>query len=945
LLEHQKSGARIFVIKNPDENKVFNITFRTPPNDNTGLPHILEHAVLCGSRKYPIKDPFVELAKGSLNTYLNASTYSDKTMYPVASCNDKDFRNLMDVYLDAVFYPNIYRDVRIFKQEGWHYELDSLDGELIYNGVVYNEMKGALSSPDTVLFNEIQYSLFPNHPYSFDSGGDPDSIPNLNLQKLLDFHKVYYHPSNAYIYLYGDMDMKEQLEWLDKSYLNQFDKIQVYSELKLVNSFEKPTNVCKQYAISSLQSLDKKTYLSYNVVLEKPKNLEESLALEILDYLLIDANGAPLKEAILELDIAEEVFSSFNNDLRQPIYSVVAKNANVEDSDTFIDTINKTLENIVEKGIPSRRLEAVLNRFEFDVKEADFGGYPKGFAYSKSLFETWIYDADPFETFQFEESFSKLRMKIKDNYFSNLIQNGFLKNNHRNILNLVPSETLLQEKEITVKNKLKAFKKSLTLKEKNQLIEDTKALKKYQSEPDSLEKLKTLPLLELDDIKKEPKYITYDVLEENTTKYILHKGDTNRILYGTLLFDLSYMQLDDISWVSLLVDLLGDFDTKNYTYSELSDEINLKTGDISFDLGLYDKANNPNVCIPKFEVEFKCLENQVEDTLRLIHEILKNSLWKDTQRLSHLISEINSQLAISLVESGDTFGSIRSASYHTISGKYNDGIHGIDYYKFIDELCKHKKYTGVLDRLESILKHILKSENSCVLINSEQAIIEAVQPKISKFMNEFDEKNMLKEFSKSYFRSLNEGFKTASQVQYCSLTGDFSKEGYKFNGHMNVLQTIVSLDYLWTQVRIKGGAYGCSASFKRNGIFYLSSYRDPNLSKTYEIYNELPNYIKNLQLNKRELTKYIIGTISDLDSPLTPKMMGEEALSSFLCGISNEDIIKERDEILNVQLSDLNSLGVLIELLVKQNHKCVIGNETTVEEEKKVFNTTENLFN
>lgn len=532
VLKHDKSGAKIMVVKNDDNNKVFNIIFRTPPpQDDTGLPHILEHSVLCGSRKYPVKDPFVELAKGSLNTFLNAMTYPDKTMYPVASCNDKDFRNLVDVYLDAVLYPNVYKDERILMQEGWHYEMEDVDGPVTINGVVYNEMKGASSSPEQVLFRQIQGALFPDHPYGYDSGGEPEAIPSLTQEEFLNFHKTYYHPSNAYVFLYGDLDVNEQLAWLDTEYLSAFDQISLDSELVTVDDFQGPVTVTKTYAIGAEESEDKRSYLSYNVAFDKPDSNSESIGLEILEYLLLDAPGAPLKEALLELGIAEDIFGSYDSGLNQPTFSIVAKNANVEDESIFLEAIKKTLTKYVNEGIEERKLQAAMNYFEFKLREADFGQYPKGgVIYSIKALETWLYDKDPLSNFKYEEAFEVLREGIHSNYFPDLIEKYLLNNSHQAILRLVPDKNLAQKKVKALEETMKDYAKGLSKSEKLALIEQTASLKAYQAEPNSKEALETIPLLSLDDIERKTEEISYEVFENESVHYVVHKTFTNNIV-------------------------------------------------------------------------------------------------------------------------------------------------------------------------------------------------------------------------------------------------------------------------------------------------------------------------------------------------------------------------------------------------------------------------------
>lgn len=945
LLEHEKTGARILVIQNKDDNKVFNITFRTPPADDTGLPHILEHSVLCGSRKFPVKDPFVELAKGSLNTFLNAMTYSDKTMYPVASCNDKDFKNLMDVYLDAVFYPNIYKDPRILQQEGWHYELDDVDGDVIYNGVVYNEMKGASSSPEQVLFRQIQGALFPDSPYGNDSGGEPEAIPNLTGEQFLAFHQHYYHPSNSFIYLYGDLDIPEQLQWLDEAYLSEFERIDIDSSLKEVPAFESKVYVQKPYAISSDSSADKKTYLSYNVAFNQPEEHWLSTGLEILEYLLLEAPGAPLKAALLDLGIAEDIFGSYDNGLNQPTFSIVAKNANSKDELLFVQTIEDVLKTITAEGFDKRRIEAAINYFEFKTREGDYGQYPKGIIYAIKALDTWLYGRDPFVNFYYDEVFSKLREGVKEGLLEALIQKYILDNSHCAILQLVPDGTLLEKKEVKLKEKLQTYKETLSKEDKENLVEATQALKVFQETPNTQEELATIPLLEKSDINPVAHPVTYDLEKEGDVTYVLHTTFTNNIVYGNILFDFSEVALEEVPYVGLLSRLMTKVNTKNYTYAALSDEINIYTGGIKANTNVYGVNNNPDECQLRLEVKFKCFSHKISETMKLVEEIVTGTLFEDTKRINELISENRSRLGMSLMSSGHSAAMTRAMSYHNLPGKYRDLLDGIGYFRFLEGIKEPEELDAVIEKLKCIAKKVLVKNQLTVTLNTEVSLMPSSKEAVQSCINALPVNDVQEEIEETLnFESLNEGFKSSSKVQYNALTGDYVAEGYTYTGHMKVLQTIMSLDYMWTEVRIKGGAYGGFGGFRKSGVFYLGSYRDPNLRKTYEIYDQLPDYVRGLKLDDREMTKYIIGTISQLDTPMTPSMRGEKALNMYMSEITAEDIQRERDEVLSTDVQALSPLGDVIEKLIEQNHICVIGNETIVEAEKEFLGEVTQLF-
>ena len=504
LLKHKKSGARVLLVENDDNNKVFSIAFRTPPSDSTGVPHIMEHSVLCGSKNFPAKDPFVELVKGSLNTFLNAMTYPDKTVYPVASCNDKDFQNLMHVYMDAVLYPNIYNHDKTFRQEGWSYKLDEKDGEISYNGVVYNEMKGAFSSPEGVLDRVVLNTLFPDNCYANESGGDPEVIPQLTYEQFLDFHRTYYHPSNSYIYLYGDMDMEEKLRWLDEEYLCHYDKKDVNSEIHLQKPFDEVQEKTFEYSIASDESTEENTFLSYNKVIGTTLDRELYQAFEILDYALLSAPGAPLKKALTDAGIGKDIMGSYDNGVYQPIFSVVAKNAEESQKDEFVKVIEDVLRGQVKNGINQKALLAGINYNEFRYREADFGNYPKGLMYGLQVMDSWLYDENqPFIHIEALETFEFLKNKVGTGYYEELIQKYLLDNTHGAIVVVRPEQGRTARLDAQLQDKLQKYKESLSEAEVEKLVADTKALEEYQSEPEAIENLEKIPVLRREDISRE----------------------------------------------------------------------------------------------------------------------------------------------------------------------------------------------------------------------------------------------------------------------------------------------------------------------------------------------------------------------------------------------------------------------------------------------------------
>ncbi|MBQ8857419.1 MAG: insulinase family protein [Lachnospiraceae bacterium] len=947
LLKHKKSGARIALLSNDDENKVFNIGFRTPPQDSTGLPHILEHSVLCGSKKFPVKDPFVELVKGSLNTFLNAMTYSDKTVYPVASCNDADFQNLMDVYLDAVFHPNIYDKEEIFRQEGWHYELEDADGELTLNGVVYNEMKGAFSSPEDVLEREIMAALFPDTPYGNESGGDPDVIPELTLEQFLDFHKKYYHPSNSYIYLYGNMDMVEKLQWLDEEYLSAYDKIEIDSALPMQEAFDETREVILEYPISEAEEEQDNTYLSFNKVIGTSLDKELYLAFQVIEYALLAAPGAPLKQAILDAKIGKDVMSSYDNGIMQPIFSIIAKNANTDQKDAFVTLIYQTLENIVNKGLDKKALEAGLNYYEFRYREADFGNYPKGLMYGLQAFDSWLYDENkPFIHLEALDTFASLRKRVDTDYFEKLIQEYLLDNTHAAVVVVEPKKGLAQKKEEELAKKLADYKASLTTEECEKLASFTKHLKEYQEEESPQEDLEKIPVLKLEDIDKNVRPFKNEELTISDTKVIFHEYHTNGIVYVNMAFDITKLPKELLPYASILKNVLGYVDTENYTFGELFNEINRKSGGISSTLGIYANDTDEDKNLATYELRAKALEDQMSFVFSMVEEILTRSKIDDEKRLYEIIAQLKSRLQMALPSHGHSTAVTRATSYFSETSDFSDRTGGIGFYRVVEELESNfaEKKETLIAKLKETCEYIFCPENLLVSVTGERKALTSLEAPLKVLQSCLKPAKEVKTEEKPVLVKKNEGFLTSSQVQYVAVAGNFKKAGLDYTGALRVLKVILSYDYLWLNVRVKGGAYGCMSGFTRTGNGYLASYRDPNLRGTFDVYRGTVDYLKNFAASDRDMLKYIIGTISDMDIPLTPSMAGQRSFTAYLTGVTEERILKEREEVLSCTVADIRKLADYIQAILDENAICVLGNEALLKKEEDLFDTLKPLF-
>lgn len=947
ILRHKKSGARIAILSNNDDNKVFYIGFRTPPEDETGVPHIIEHTTLCGSKKFPVKDPFIELAKGSLNTFLNAMTYPDKTVYPVASCNDQDFKNLMDVYLDAVFNPNITKYEEIFKQEGWHYELTGKDDELKINGVVYNEMKGAYSSPDEVLSSQIYRSLFPDNTYSKDSGGNPEYIPKLTYEAYLDFYHKYYHPSNSYIYLYGDMDVVERLEWLDKEYLSLYDYKKVNSEINKQPAFDEIKNVEAQYSITMDDSQENKTYLSYNRVVGD--TLDEMLyqAFDVLDYALVSSPGAPVKQALIDAGIGDDVYGSYDAGILQPVFSFVAKNANASQADEFESIIENTLKEVVKTGINKEALLAGINSSEFKFREADFGQFPKGLLFGLNCLDSWLFDdMKPFIHLECLGTFAKLRKAVDTDYFEKLIQEYLLDNTHGSSVTVKPKRGLGNEREEALAKELSDYKASLSDEEIKKLIEDTEHLKKYQEEPSSDEDLRKLPMLTRADMKKNAMLFSNIEDELLDVKVVRHDIESNGIDYISFLFDAGDFAQSELGYLGFFTNALGLVSTEKYSYTDLANATNIYTGGISTGTASHPDIKDRNNFVFKFEVKLKVLEKNLDKALELMEQMLLSSDFTDTKRLGELVAQIKARLQANLSSSGHLVAAMRSMSSFSRYALYQDELKGIAFYRSICRIEKELSESpkSVSDKLAAIAKKLFARNRMLISFTGNNEAYCNAKPSLEKVIAGFDKMSAVGNQAEVHFNTAKEAFIDASQIQYVAKTGDFICEGYEYTGALRLLRIILSYDYLWINVRVKGGAYGCMNTFLRSGESYFVSYRDPNLSDTLDVYDRIPEYIKSFSPDERDMTKYIIGTFSALDTPMNPEAKGSRSLSAYLEGITYEQIQKERNEILNAQPEDIRRLADLVEAVLKKDSICVIGNENMIKESAELFENVEKLI-
>jgi Zn-dependent M16 (insulinase) family peptidase len=936
LFEHISSGAKLIKIANSDANKTFIIAFKTTPESDDGSPHIMEHSVLNGSKSFPVKSPFDILMKGSLNTFLNAMTGNDRTMYPVASMNNKDYFNLMNIYLDAVFNPLLYDDKRILAQEGWHYELTGKESPVVYRGIVYNEMKGAYSSPSRELDYQIMQNLFPDNFYRFSSGGYPSSIPELTHEKFTAFHKKYYHPSNSRIVIYGDADLNEELNFINEKYLKNYTSQGEEITYPIQPSFDAMKEVSGSYSVTEGSKTENQTYLSLNFVTGLGKDQKLVYALNILSEVLVKQETAPIRKALETAGIGQDVSVDFSS-LNQNVFSFISQNANAQDKENFKKIIFDKLKEASEKGLDKESVDGAFNRIEFRTKELNSAQL--GLYYGYRVVAGWNYDDNPFLMLEYENIFKELREDIAKGYLEKVIKKYFIDNNHCLLLVLNPEPGLEKKKNTETEKKLKEYKEKLSEADIDAMVKETNDLMKYQKDDNSPEELATIPLLDLKDIDSKSKF--YEIKQDKLSGIPVFKYNlfTNNVVYLRQLYDMRVLPQELIPYTSLLTELLSNLSTSKYSYGELEKNLNIHTGGFSSSINFYLENNDDNKLIPKFVINSKAINTKTGKMIDLACEIVSNTMFDDKERLKSLLIRYQSNFEARIKSEGYDFANNRLKSYFSNEGMFAEITQGIDYYWFITDLVNNYEanYKKIIANLQKTSELLLNKNNLALFVvcsddDYKDFYGNLNNLKISeKKLNEYQTWNL-------NFEKKNEGLLTASKVQYVLQGYDFKKLRYEWNGKMRVLNQVLMRDYLYNKIRIIGGAYGGRSSISPNGEVIFGSYRDPNLKKTFENYAGTVEYLKNFKPNDAEMQRYIIGTIARLDMPLSPLNEGGTALRYYYQKTSREDLQKERDDVLSVTAQDIVNFTEMIEAMLKQNYYCVYGNENTIIDSKDLFN-------
>ncbi len=947
MLRHVKTGARVALFINDDENKLFSAAFRTPPVDDCGTPHIIEHCVLCGSEKYPVKEPFMQLVKTSMQTFLNAMTYPDKTIFPVSSCNDTDFVNLSNVYLDAVFAPNISKYEEIFMQEGWHYE-PTEDGGLEIGGVVYSEMMGAESSPDSNIYDLLIAAMFPDNTYGRNSGGDPEAIPDLTYEKFLEFYNKHYHPSNAYITLYGNLDFAERLDYIDREYLSKYEKIDPKTEITEQTPFgvgNIPT-ITKKYPISSEESSESKTFLAYGSVCADSLDALSCVAYDFLYDILVETPGSPVKAALTEAGIGQEIYGGFLNHMRRPVFSVIAKNTGSDRAGEFVDIVTSTLRNVRDKGINRKSLLAAIERSEFRFREGESGSASKGLNVTLSMLQSWLYsDDEPFAYIKADEILSKLRELCDTDYYEKLLDKILL-GEHSACLILEGDPDMNRRREAKLKAKLDDFCRDLSEDEYSAISEKYDKYCEYQEREETPEELSCIPLLSKDDINTKPQPLFIREAEVSGVKTVFHDIDTNGLAYVRFIFDMAHVQSEDLPYIDLISSLLGKVDTKKSKYADLLDEIRLATGGFGFASSVYRNSSADGSFKIKFEINLRMLAGKTSRAVELIHEIITDTKLEDTKRIKEILSEIVSEKQRDIVSSGSEFAAARAAAYTSSADACEDYLDGIESYRIQSRLLADydANREAISNKLKSLISSIFTKDGCIVSIATDDENRESVTESVSSFVASLPEGEKLPEVERLPLGNLNEGFMTSSQVQYVATCGNLSLAETAYSGKYQILTSILKNDYLYPEIRMKGGAYGYTAIVSQNsGNVSLSTYRDPCLRESVDVFKSSGEFIRNLDMTDSELLGHIIGTFGRIDRPMSPYLKAARSLSSYMTGRTYDDMLRDRNDMLTVTVDDIKSFADPLEKIIGNSSICVIGNEAKIRECSDLFDNTVKL--
>ncbi len=922
-LEHIKSGAQLVWLSRAEQNKTFMVGFQTLPENDTGVFHILEHSVLCGSKRFPVKEPFVELVKGSLNTFLNAMTFPDKTVYPVSSRNETDFFHLMNVYMDAVFAPAIYSNPNIFKQEGWHYELHEGETTPTFKGVVFNEMKGAYSSVGDVIISGLNGMLFPDNCYGYESGGFPPKIPQLSYEKFIETHKRFYHPSNAKIFLDGDMPIERVLEWLDKEYLCTYDR----RELDFALQMQKP--VARQqktntYAISASEDPSERAYYSTAMIAGDWSEKEKMVALSVLCSYLTGSQTSPLKAAILENGLGQDVSLELNDYIAQPFVTLLVENTREENFEKIEKKVHDTLTALAENGLDRKELLAWLNRSEFQHREKN---EPQGVELGIESLRSWLYGGDPALYLSYGDTFASLHEKLDTDYFERLLKDVLLDETHTVILHTLPSATKNEEDEKEEKARLAAEYASWDEEKKREIIAQTAALEQWQQTPDTLEQLASLPHLKPSEVDPKPQELQVKVENIAGVTVLRQKSAARGVDYLNLYFALSDCMLEDYPRLSLMCSLLGNLSTAHYDAQTLQREIKTHLGSLSFTVEAFASADSQKICKPFLTISCSVLDKKAEEAVRLISEIILSSNWNDPQRIKQLLLQMEIGLRQKIMTGGRQYVALRVASHLSAEGSVLDASSGYRCYCWLHSLAAdfERQSDAVIAKMEQLQQTIFCKHR--LTFGTAGELTNALVEKFAAGLPEGEKVELQAAYQPQYLEK-KEAIVVPSGVSYAGMGASYESLGVLPTGDWRVLETLLSYQYLWNEVRVQGGAYGTAFTTRNRGTVSMTSYRDPNPMRSLAVFGKSDQFIREFCESSADLNTLIIGAISDSEPLLSPKGQAAAANSNYWRGISYEDQCKTRTELLQTDKAGLLKFADIIKQLIADASVCVVGPES-----------------
>ncbi len=945
--EHVKSGAKLIYLKNSDTNKVFSINFRTPPNDNSGVNHVIEHCLLDGSKNYPVKSILSVTDNQSLKTYFNAGTFNDYTNYTAASKNEKDFMNLLSIYMDAVFYPNVLTNKKIFLQEAGHYELDSPKSDLTYSGVVFNEIKAQYDT-FSLMNQKIAQLLLPDTTAVWDAGGRPEEMMNLTYEKLVDTYNKFYQPSNCYIYLYGDINLDETLKFLDSAYLGKFSKKATDSGIELQKPLTKSIEKTYEYNVQKDSSLENKTCLSWNCVVDKTTNAEVSKAFEMIISLLFEGD-APFKKALDAKGFGDIYYSlGSGGGMAQPVFSIICENGHENQRAEFKEAIETELKKTIQNGFNKRSIAALIHSYEVKpyMEETSYNSRDRGINLNNKTMQMWMYDGDPLANFDYDMNISILEKALKENYFEKLVKEYLINNTHKAIIELKPKQGLEENETEALGKQLKEYKSKLSADEIIEIIKQAKDLKKWQLELDSEETISKLPVLELSDLKKSDVMLNPNIEEVNGVKIMYTTTETNGMNYMNFYFDTSTVPQDKLPYIKLLEALVGHTDTEKYSCEDLQNELQHKTADFNACIGTFSKIDSTSEYNPKMLLMLSAFDADMDATIELLNQLTTKSKFDNKEILKNIIHE--QKIQTEFLATSNYMGLLRLNSYISEKDRYSERLDGRPYYDFISDLDENfeERYNEIQSNIMEVYKYVFNKNNLILGFVGSGNQYSAYKTKLSSFFKDMNDEKLATCKYEFPVTNINEGLISTQSSNAVSKGYNIKKLGYKYNGSMAVLETILN-EYLYNKVRAVGGAYGVQVEISRDGNVIFDSARDPHIRETLNCFDSSASFLRGFKADKRKMMNYIIGTIARIDSGAyaTTNIISEANISQELhiIGETPEALQKERDEILSTTDEDIRALADVIDAVIKQNCFCAAGTEDDISREKDLFSSIKDL--